>query len=275
MAYNTAHYQIYDLGNPKIGTHVAHPFVKFGDYDTYTLVINPNITSASEVPKRGVRLDDWTVAFVAKHCERKALNTNRTAEFDQNAMVRAMQVPLGHASKAFKRMGETDLNGHVLTQGEEGFYYDWYHGLHLLCGKEGLDAKVFLKRPSFEVPLCSGVGFKVTAKAVVQLPSGHPDDPTFQGMHLPKMAMMGRILADILTPKPSPYQPAEMATTSSAPSKPDAPPKPTAAVKNPAIIKIPTAAKKADAAKEAEVAEMTESTKLITAAMLRGRRGRK
>ena len=34
-------------------------------------------------------------------------------------------------------VGDTDRQGNVDT--EQGWYYKWYRGIHLLCGEEGLD----------------------------------------------------------------------------------------------------------------------------------------
>ena len=55
------------------------------------------------------------MAFVAEHSEKKDLNKNWRSEFDQDGMVRSMRVPLGHASKTFRKKGSIDVHGHVLT----------------------------------------------------------------------------------------------------------------------------------------------------------------
>ena len=87
--------------------------------------MNPDIVSLGIVPTRGVRLDDRTVSFTAKLYDHKDLNKNWTAKFDQNGMVQGLRVPLGHASKQFKKQGETAVYGHVLENAREGFCYDW------------------------------------------------------------------------------------------------------------------------------------------------------
>lgn len=49
-------------------------------------------------------------------------------------------MPLGIAAKVYVNVGKTDLIGKVIENGEEGWYYFWWRGVHLLCGKEGMDA---------------------------------------------------------------------------------------------------------------------------------------
>ena len=88
-------------------------------------------------------------------------------------MVRGLRVPLGNAAKQYKRAGDQDLDGNVLKKEDEGWYYMWYRGLHLLCGKEGLDAKIYLKRPAFETIRCAGLGWKKGYRAVIQRPAGY------------------------------------------------------------------------------------------------------
>ena len=95
-------------------------------------------------------------------------------------MTRGLRVPLGHAAKVFKNVGDKDLEGNVLGVGEEGYYYLWHKGLHLLCGKEGLDGGVYTKRPAFEEPICEGLGWKKSTRALVQLPAGHRNDGTMK-----------------------------------------------------------------------------------------------
>lgn len=45
--------------------------------------------------------------------------------------------------------------------------------------QEGLNAGVYLKRPSFEKDPCTGVTWKKSHPAALQFPSGHPDDGMF------------------------------------------------------------------------------------------------
>jgi hypothetical protein len=84
---------------------------------------------------------------------------------------------MGHAYKRKVNVGELDVNGEAAT--EAGWYYLWWEGLHILCGKEGLDAKIYRRRPSFEKPICAGFGFKIGCMAAIQHRPGSLNDPTF------------------------------------------------------------------------------------------------
>ena len=59
------------------------------------------------------------------------------AEFDNNGMVKARRMPLGHAAKMQVTIGEIDRNG--VEAVENRWYYKWYRGLHCLCGLQGQD----------------------------------------------------------------------------------------------------------------------------------------
>lgn len=97
------------------------------------------------------------------------LNKNWPAEFDVRGMIRATRVPMGAAAKVWVDVGAIDVNGDVLALGEEGYYYEWWRGLHCLCGGEGLNAGIYKIRPSFEKFLCHGFTWKKGFKAVLQL----------------------------------------------------------------------------------------------------------
>ena len=181
VQYDTSKYPLYNPQIKIVGEHNSGAHTSFKQYDDHTLFVLPAV-DIEDVPTRGVRLDDNTVALVIGKCNREALNENWKAEFDTAGMTRGLRVPLGHAAKVFKNVGDKDIAGNVLAESEQGYYYLWHKGLHLLCGKEGLDAGVYLKRPSFEVPICKGLGWKKSARAIVQLPTGHPTDSTMQGI---------------------------------------------------------------------------------------------
>ena len=181
LKYSMEHYELYDPTAKNVGVHweTAHKHLR--NYDSYTLFMIPTCQTAGSVPDRGVRLDDLNVALVGAEYGRKKLLNAWRAEFDKEGMVRSSRVPMGHAAKVFRREGDRDLDRYVLNKDEEGWYYQWYEGLQLLCGKEGLDAGLYKHRPSFEDKHPEGTGFKRGYKAVVQLPPGHRDDPTFKG----------------------------------------------------------------------------------------------
>ena len=149
-------------------------------YDDYLLYMNPGQPEIEEIPFPGIRLDDRTAARALDGLKRKSLHARWPTEFDTNGMIRATRIPLGHAAKNLVEVGDTDVDGNAVEAGQEGWYYLWWGGIHCLMGKEGYDAGLYLIRPSHEDFICPGLGFKLTRKAVVQLPSGDPNDLTFQ-----------------------------------------------------------------------------------------------
>ena len=179
--YGTSKYALYDPQTKEVGEHIVGAHTSFKQYDDHTLFVLPGV-DVKDLPTRGVRLDDNTVALVIGKYSRKVLNENWKAEFDIRGMTRGLRVPLGHAAKLFKNVGDKDLEGNVLGVGEEGYYYLWHKGLHLLCGKEGLDGGVYTKRPAFEEPICEGLGWKKSSRALVQLPAGHRNDGTMESI---------------------------------------------------------------------------------------------
>lgn len=97
-----------------------------------------------------MRLDDLTISKVIVEGKAKWLNRCWPAEFDVQGMVRATRMPLRIAAKVYVNVGETDFQGQTIEPGQEGWYYLWWRGLHLLCGMEGLNAGIFKIRPSHE-----------------------------------------------------------------------------------------------------------------------------
>lgn len=87
-------------------------------------------------------------------------------------MVRATRVPLGHAAKAHKNVDDTDIDGNCLVESQQRWYYLWWAGSHLLCGKEGLDVGLYMVRPSFEKKKVLGFGWGNSQKAVIQKAPG-------------------------------------------------------------------------------------------------------
>ena len=177
--YDTSRYILYDPEKGNVGPRVTQKFRTFAQYDEFTLFMNPAIETFDDIPTSGVRLDDMTVAFVMIRCTLKTLYANWPADFDLEGMIRARRVPLGHAAKFWKAEGDVDVDGNVVPKGEAGYYYKWWRGLHCLCGKEGLDRNLYMIRPYNEKFKCLGFGFKVSSRAIIQLPSDDPRDPTF------------------------------------------------------------------------------------------------
>ena len=180
LQYQTTSYTQYDPSKNNAAPAVTEKFKSFSQFDDYTLVIDPTITKqnfAEKVPTSGVRLDDRTAAIALLTMTNKALHDCFPAEFDNAGMIRATRVPLGHAYKKWIEQGLEDVDGNVVT--EAGYYYMWWRGLHCMMGKEGLDAGLYKIRPSFESFKCTGFGFKISHKAVIQHQSGSSNDPTF------------------------------------------------------------------------------------------------
>lgn len=170
--FNTSRYTRYQPPPP---TPVSGRFTKYENYDNYHLFINPTITNIKSIPTSGVRLDDLTVSKVMVGEEgmtASLLNKSWPAEFDMEGMIRATRMPLGYAAKIWVRVGDVDVDGQRIEfEEEEGWYYLWWGGIHILCGKEGLDHGVYMIRPSFE-QLRGGLGWKKSARCVVQAGPG-------------------------------------------------------------------------------------------------------
>ena len=178
--YNTNFYVQFDPQKQNVGTPVTAPFKSFSHYDNYTLFVSPLLRRQDfkkMVPTSGVRLDDRTMALALMLLPRKELHAGWPADFDKAGMPRATRVPLGHAFKEYKKVGDVDIDGVAVTKA--GWYYMWWRGLHCLMGKEGLDADLYQVRPSFERFKCKDFGFKIDYMAVVQLPAGSTRDYTF------------------------------------------------------------------------------------------------
>ena len=180
LKYNTDHYTKYSPSEKNTALKVTAKFSKFEQYDNYTLFMDHTVTEANfndKVPTEGVRLDDRTAAIALLTQTGKTLARYWPADFDQAGMVRATRVPLGHAYKLLVKAGEQDFDGNIVA--EDGYYYQWWRGIHCLMGKEGLDAGFYMIRPSFEDFLCTKFTFKISGRAVVQHRSGFLGDPTF------------------------------------------------------------------------------------------------
>ncbi|KAI4266853.1 MAG: hypothetical protein L6R38_008515 [Xanthoria sp. 2 TBL-2021] len=176
--YATSLYAKYDPRRNNVGPLAGKFKISFRIYDAYTLVADPTMTIGN-IPTSGVRVDDFLAGkLLMSNYSSKVLHQAWPAEFDHNGMIRATRIPLGHAAKRWRHVGETDIDGKIIHLGQEGWYYDWWRGLHCLMGKEGYDASLYLVRPSWEKFLCEGMTFKIGYKAVVQLPTGDPNDPT-------------------------------------------------------------------------------------------------
>ena len=196
MQYTMSHYVIYDAEPGNTGAVYDGVYTSPANFDGYLLFMNPSVTNGQDVPAKslrgGVRIDDFAVAVVLESglFSKAQLSNNWLSEFDKNGMTRATRVPLGHAAKLYKNVGDKDIDGNILAPGDEGWYYAWHRGLQMLGGQESVDAGLEWVRPSFQHDRCTGVTWKKSFPAQVQLPPGHPADPTFFKMDLPDFVLL-------------------------------------------------------------------------------------
>ena len=167
--YTTEYYAPYDHANPQQIQPFTAKFTSFSNYDHYVLFSKSTINHPNEIPSAGVRIDDLTISRVIGRMSAVNLHRNWPADLDHCGMVRATRMPLGKAAKMNVEVGDIDIDGNVIEEGNEGFCYKWWRGLHCLMGKEGFDAGMYLIRPSFEQFRCEGFTFKKGFKAVLQV----------------------------------------------------------------------------------------------------------
>lgn len=207
LKFSMTRYKIYDPASnekaPLPRDQKSHH--SFDRYDDFRLYMLPSIKNACEIhceiPREGIRLDDMHVATVLGSglYGKRTLNRFWKAEFDAaHGMTRTTRVPLGHAAKEWKNVGDVDIDGNVLQEGEQGWYYLWHRGIHLLGGQECLDAELYLQRPSDATERCQGTRttWKSGYRAAVQLPPGDRSDTTFAAMNLPDFAFLPKATAE-------------------------------------------------------------------------------
>ena len=81
-----------------------------------------DIQQAAAISRSGIRLDYMHVGIVieSRLFSRKQWNEMWRGEFDGNGMTRGLRSPMGHAAKAWKKAGDKDIDGNVLTKKEKG-----------------------------------------------------------------------------------------------------------------------------------------------------------
>lgn len=202
LKYSTTHYTLFDPVTKLTGPPIKDVHHTFAQYDDCLLVMVPSLQDAKLIPVNGVRLDDMHVAIVLESglFSKKQLTANWQGEFDKKGMTRASRVPLGHAAKVYKTVGDTDIDGQTIGKGEEGYYYLWHRGLQMLGGQESINAGMYLQRPSFEKDRCTGTTWKKSHKAAIQFLPGDRRDQTFSGMNLPHHAFLGNPVPSMSTP---------------------------------------------------------------------------
>ena len=109
-------------------------------FDKHPLVMEPDITDVTKIPRKGVRVDDYLAGLILEQVDNPG--DLWPADFDaKEGMPRAVRCPLGHASKPYVHEGEIGISKKVCTKEQEGRYYNWWKGLHCLMGNEGIDAE--------------------------------------------------------------------------------------------------------------------------------------
>ena len=150
------------------------PFKHFADwssYDLYLLVDDPSITIQNfdaRVPKIGNRLSDRLVAIALQlTCyTAKDLSQNWPADFDTRGMVHATRMPVGEACTIPATVETRGIDGTGTSRSAK--FYGWVGGIHLLCGKGGLDAGLYTVRPNYEKKPAKELGSRLVAKSCLR-----------------------------------------------------------------------------------------------------------
>lgn len=166
LKFTDDHYTRYDPQAQTNRMAVTKSFRSFAQYDGYELYSTQTNIDPFDIPFDGIRLDDLAISRVIKIFYAKDLHSRWPADFDLKGMIRTTRIPLGYPATMYVNVGAKDVHDQVVCPGEEGSYYKWWRGLHILCGKEGIDE--YLVRPAKEGFLCAGFGFKKGYRAKVQ-----------------------------------------------------------------------------------------------------------
>ena len=199
----TSHYKRYHflLAPPQAPVAKADR-AKTASYDHYPLFLGTDLLPlihGDQYPPIGVRLDDLTIGTILMMQAEPGFNfgSDYPSEFDGHGMVRALRNPMGFAYKVQVNEGDRDIDGVATTKQDAGYYYGWWKGLHCLMGKEGLDGGLYRIRPAYEKPLCKRMTWKMSSRAIVQLPSGDPHDPTFDAPSSTPPSGEARIMGEV------------------------------------------------------------------------------
>ena len=76
------------------------------------------------------------------------LFTSKVDRFDKKKDIKAVRMPLGFAAKVYVSESDEDRLKRKATSIDEGYYYKWYFGIHMLCGEEEL--RDYKHRPSHQ-----------------------------------------------------------------------------------------------------------------------------
>ena len=97
-------------------------------------------------------IDDYNLGKLLDSCNTpqdwKRLHDQFPSQIDSKGMPKARTLPLGFASKTWVIKGTKDRPGNKASKDQEGWYYRWLWGLHILCEEKGIQR--YMIRPSFE-----------------------------------------------------------------------------------------------------------------------------
>ena len=191
LLYDTQHYVPFDYAYRNPEPPILRTYAGHGVYDEYALSLNQGIRSGHQLPAgKPVRLDDYGCYLAARDTDVRALYQSFGSEFDRYCNIRATRVPLGNAAKKFCDVGDVDMDGKIVEFGEHGWYYLWWRGIHLLCGREGLQAGMYrVRAANFERSL-PGTYFGVYQYLVCVL----NDHPSMGGLIVDRWILLEEIL---------------------------------------------------------------------------------
>ena len=181
--------EAYERYDPQKHQHLSVPDFKpknftFAAFSQCPLYMELTTSSVVNQPKwsapDGVRLDDYNCAEALLNLAPADMHSRFPAEFDAKAMLRATRNPLGYARKIYVKAGMVDGDGKVARMTDTGYYYAWFKGLQPLMGMEGYKAGLYMVRPSGEKTKSTTLTWFLHSRCVIQYPTGHPSDPTFQ-----------------------------------------------------------------------------------------------
>ena len=173
LRFGTSYWEMYTPMNPNNPPKTPRRFfLDFRIYDQYKLFNKDIFLSLrrdvqKDIPKHGVKLDDFCCKVVSDHYDLRVLGTHWPADFDSKGMIRSHRVPVGSPATIDVKQGDEDADGNVAGPSDAGTYYAWYRGLHILCGEEGTD--LFFKVHGVNEDLqCYGCTWRIGSKCLTQ-----------------------------------------------------------------------------------------------------------
>lgn len=151
VKYNTNFYTCFDPVNPSNNVEIVDGvFVSFAKYDQYHFFVDDFLTEISNIPTSAVKLNDLIIFKVIFFKKAKYLNKRWSAEFDRASIIRATRTSMRIAVKIWINAKEEDVKSKIISAKQAEWYYLWWRGLHMLCGKEGQNAGIYKIKLNFE-----------------------------------------------------------------------------------------------------------------------------